>query len=408
VLAIALGALALRAWSPTTDGAARDAALGALVVATSPFALRYSTEVRMYALTIVLGLLGVLLAAPAWRRPTPARLAGIATVTAGLVYTQYWSFFLVGSVAAGLLVAAVRGTPTVAHRSRRLLVAVLAGVVVFAPWWPTFSEQLAHTGTPWDAPTTMYAGLRRSVLAFGGSGWPRWVVTAVIAGLAVTAWTAVRRMRTEARLAGAVALSTIVVGVAGSVVAGAGFQDRYLAVAFPFVAVVVAWGAAAVGPSAVRVAVVSVLAVAGLASGWHALRAPRTASTAIAAVLRADLHADDLVAYCPDQLGPSTARLLPANVDQVTFPELASPRLVDWTDYADRHAAASPASFAAEVVGRAGRGRVFLVFSGGYRTLGTKCEATVNALASRRPHVTHVTVADGPNGERVALDRFDP
>ena len=150
------------------------------------------------------------------------------------------------------------------------------------------------------------------------------------------------------------------------------------------------------------------LAITGLVAGWHALRADRTASSAIAAALHPQLRVGDVVAYCPDQLGPSTARLLPAAVSQVTFPGLRSPRRIDWTDYAERNAAASPARFAADVVARAGAGRVFLVFSGGYRTLGTRCEATVNALAALRPHVAKVTVADGPDGERVALDRFDP
>jgi hypothetical protein len=409
VIAIGLGVLAARAWAPSSERARRLGVLGGVVLATSPYAIRYSTEVRMYALTIVLGLLAVVLAAPAWRAPTPVRLGGIAIVTAGLLYTQYWSFFLVGVVGIGLMIASVRGTPPVARSARRLLVAVVVGVALFAPWWPTFTEQLAHTGTPWDVPTTLSAGLRRSALAFGGAGWLRWVVSALLLALLVVAWTRARGgPRTVAVLAGVTGLATIVVGVAGSVITGSGFQDRYLAVAFPFVALAVVFGAAAVHDARARAAAVAVLAIAGLASGWQAVRADRTASTAIAAALRAQLRAGDVVAYCPDQLGPSTARLLPAGVAQVSFPDLSSPRVVDWTGYEDRNAAASPTRFAAGVVGRAGTGRVFLVFSGGFRTLGTKCEATVNALASQRPQVTKVTVADGPNGEQVALDRFDP
>jgi len=384
-------------------------ALGGVVLATSPLAIRYSTEARMYSLTIVLGLLGVVLAAGAWRSPTPTRLAGIAIVVAGLLYTQYWSFFLVGVVGLGLLIAAVRGTPAVARSARRILVAVVVGLALFAPWWPTFSEQLAHTGTPWDVPTTLYAGLRRSALGFGGSGWVRWVVSAASAVLLVVAWTRARGgERTFAVLAGATGIATAVVGIVGSVLSDSGFQDRYLAVAFPFVAVAVAFGAAAVSDRRVRIAAVAVLAVAGLVAGWQSVRAERTASTAIAAALRPRLRAGDVVAYCPDQLGPSTARILPSRVAQVTFPDLASPRFVDWTDYADRNAAASPARFVSGVLARAGTGSVFLVWSPGYRTLGTKCEATVNALRTARPHETHVTAADGPNGERVGLERFAP
>jgi len=163
-----------------------------------------------------------------------------------------------------------------------------------------------------------------------------------------------------------------------------------------------------VGDARVRVAAVGAFAVVGLLAGWHLVRAERTASTAVAAALRPQLRAGDVVAYCPDQLGPATARLLPSGVTQLTFPALAAPRLVDWTDYADRNVAASGPRFADAVLGRAGAGRIFLVWSGGYRTFGTKCEATVNALTTLRPHPTAVTVADGPDGEQVGVQRFDP
>jgi hypothetical protein len=92
----------------------------------------------------------------------------------------------------------------------------------------------------------------------------------------------------------------------------------------------------------------------------------------------------------------------------VTFPALAGPTVVDWTDYADRNAAASVARFASEVLGRAGTGRVFLVWSGGYHTLGTKCEATIAALGAARPRVVAVADVHGPDGEGVGVKRFDP
>jgi hypothetical protein len=86
---------------------------------------------------------------------------------------------------------------------------------------------------------------------------------------------------------------------------------------------------------------------------------------------------------------------------------LAAPDFVDWTDYADRNAAGSPTRFASRVDRRAGTHRVWLVWSPGYRTLDHKCESVVNALSSTGRHATKVTVAAGPNGERVELRRFD-
>jgi mannosyltransferase len=409
VIAIGLGDLAGRAWAPASSRARLLGALGAVVLASSPYAIHYSTEVRMYALTVVLGLLGLVLAAAAWRTPTPTRLAGITVVTAGLLYTQYWAFFLVGVIGLALAAAAVWGTAPVQRSARWFLVAMAVGVALFAPWWPTFSAQLAHTGTPWDAPTTVFAGLRRSALAFGGSGWWRWATAAGLAVFLGLGWFRARNgERTIAVLAGSAAIATVVAGVVGSVIAGSGFQDRYVAVAYPFLAVAVVFGAAAVADARVRIGAVGALAVVGLLAGWHVVRAERTASTVVAAALRLQLRAGDVVAYCPDQLGPATARLLRAGVTQLTFPNLAAPQLVDWTDYGDRNEAASGPRFADAVLGRAGTGRVFLVWSGGYRTFGTKCEATVNALTTLRPHPTDVTVADGPDGEQVGVQRFDP
>ena len=60
------------------------------------------------------------------------------------------------------------------------------------------------------------------------------------------------------------------------------------------------------------------------------------------------------------------------------------------------------------MIARAGAGRVWLVWSPGYRTLDAKCEAVVDALGTARPATTDVRSAAGPNGEQVDLRRFDP
>jgi hypothetical protein len=409
VLAIGLAYLAARVWVPDGRRGRVLGTIAAVVVASSPYAIHYSTEVRMYALSIVLGLLGIVLAAGAWRAPTPVRLAGIAVVVAGSLYTQYWAFFLVGVVALGLVLAVVLGPAPVTRRARRLLVAVLAGCVLFLPWWPTFTSQLAHTGTPWDGPAGLLASSGRAWLGFGGTGWLRWVVASVLTGLVLFgSWRARGVERTVGRLAAALGVATVLVGIVASAVGDTGFEDRYAAVAFPFLALAVAFGAGAITDVRLRAAVLVVLAGTGLVAGLRVVRADRTASTGVAAALRPALRAGDVVAYCPDQLGPSTARLLPGGVVQLTFPRGDAPDLVDWTDYADRNAAASPTRFARAVVARAGTGRVFVVWSGGYRTLGTKCEQTVNAVQAIRPHAVDVTVADGPAGEQVGVKRFDP
>ena len=146
----------------------------------------------------------------------------------------------------------------------------------------------------------------------------------------------------------------------------------------------------------------------GLAGGIRVARLVRSPSGEVAAALRSRVAPADLVAYCPDQLGPSTARELPTRTQQVTFPRLESPRFVDWTDYGDRNAAASPRRFVAHATERAGAGRIWLVWSPGYRTLGTKCERVVDSMSASRAHAAVVLRAHGPDGEAVEVRRFDP
>ena len=78
----------------------------------------------------------------------------------------------------------------------------------------------------------------------------------------------------------------------------------------------------------------------------------------------------------------------------VTYPDLARPELVDWVDYEERLAEASPEEFAAEVLARAGDREVWLVWSGTYRTHEGTCEAVANELQRARPAGSPVVIAD--------------
>ena len=383
-----------------------------VVVAASPYAMRYSTEARMYSLTILLVLLGVVVVANAWERLTLFHLAGVSLVAAGLLYTQYWSFFLVGLVGVGLVVMSVRARSDTRRRARRLLVAIAVGGLLFVPWLPTLRTQLAHTGTPWDAPARPIASTWHALVAFGGGRVVEgWLLAGVLvcAGVFAVATRGTRRAVPvgATRTLAALGLVTLFLGIGVSALTENGFQDRYAAVAFPLVGLVAAIGIVAVGDVRARVGILVFIAVLGVIGGVRAAREVRTASGAIARVLRPALGRGDVVAYCPDQLGPSTSRLLPSATRQVTFPRLDAPQFVDWTDYAARNAVASPTRVARLVTERAGAARVWLVWSPGYRTLGTKCEGVVNALLRIRPHADLAVAARGPRGETVELRRFD-
>ena len=66
----------------------------------------------------------------------------------------------------------------------------------------------------------------------------------------------------------------------------------------------------------------------------------------------------DVVAYCPDQLGPDVvAPACPTRsaLKQYTFPTFESPKFVDWVDYEDRNNAASPDAYAHELLRASGQ-----------------------------------------------------
>ena len=69
-----------------------------VLLASAPFAVYYSTEARMYGLVILLTACGFLALSRALEAPRPGNLIAVAVVTAALLYTQYWSLYLVGVV----------------------------------------------------------------------------------------------------------------------------------------------------------------------------------------------------------------------------------------------------------------------------------------------------------------------
>ena len=135
-------------------GSTAAAAATTFVVALSPFAVRYATEARMYSLVMALVLVGHLLVRRAMDegRVGMGALAGVAVVTALLLWTHYWSMYLLLAVALVIAWWGRRaGTPP-RRVAIRLALAGAVGAVAFLPWVPTLLDQAAHTGTPWAEP----------------------------------------------------------------------------------------------------------------------------------------------------------------------------------------------------------------------------------------------------------------
>lgn len=395
-----------------------------VLVAASPYAIRYSSEARMYSLVMVLVLVGWLcLDVVLDDGPTDRRVrrglayAGVVLSSGALLLTHYWSMWLLGAVILVLGFAAWRAP----DRRRRLLAAAAAvagGGLLFLPWLPIFLDQLQHTGTPWAGPVRPTTFVSVTVADFGtGAGRLRdgevlgvWLVVLGLLGLFART---LDRRRLELDL-GTVPpaqyeVLTVVVAaalaVAASWVADAAYQTRYAAGLFTLVVLVAAVGASRFTGRAALAAVVGGYAVLGLGVGAFNATVDRTQVQQFATAIESGATDEDLVVYCPDQLGPSTSRLLDGDLEQVTYPDLDRPETVDWRDYEARHEAADPGRFAEEVVELAAGAPIWLVASADYDPPGTACDLLRDELAGRRSAEV-VVPSDGGFFEHGSLYRF--
>jgi mannosyltransferase len=389
-------------------GGTRLAWLFTAVMAMSPFALRYATETRMYALLMAGVLVLYLLVDDIVRldRQGWVRLVGLAVLSGLLLLTHYWSIWLLGSVE---LVLAWRWWrhPEDRPRATRAFVAIAVGSLLFVPWIPSFLYQAAHTGTPWAGrirPTTLIGS---TIQDFGGGAFKDAIfVGAVMVALALLGLFGRAadddhhidldlRTRRFVRYEAVVIAATLTIGGLVGLVTASTYATRYASVVYPLFALLIAAGIACFrSPRILTVVLATFLAVCLLGAYWN-VTYPRTQGRVDAHAINALAQTGDLVVFCPDQLGPAFSRSLRSGLDEVVYPTLGSPLRVDWVDYAKRNAAADPTKIAAQILDRAGGRRIFLVWQGAYRTFGTQCEALLDTLAVARPGAKTIVASGG-------------
>jgi mannosyltransferase len=386
-----------------------------LLLATSPFAVYYSSEARPYSLVVLLVLCGFLALDSYLRQPRAARGVLVAVASAALALTHYWSLFLLAVVAVGLVVRArqMRSSSDV-----RAVGWMAAGGLLFLPWLPTFLYQLAHTGTPWALPRGFAMVLTTVSEWSGGAGSPQQVLAVtllVLAGVGASAVAASGsrleidlRGRPPGRALAFVVVGTLVLGLAVGRLTGAAFVPRYTTVALPVFLLLAALGVARL-PRRAGTAILAVAVVTGLAGALpYAFFSGKTQAPVVAEALTEQALPGDVVVYCPDQLGPAVSRLLPESLRQEVYPTGGPPARVDWVDYQERNRSADPAAYARELSSRAGRGAVWLVTSSGYRTFGKQCETLLQTLTQLRGAPLLLVEADGADFEPASVRGWAP
>ena len=373
-----------------------------VLLASAPFAVYYATESRMYALVILLTGCGYLALARAVSAPRPGNLIAVGVVTAALLYSQYWSIYLVALVGIWLLASVVR-TRRRGHPEQAPLAALVRGGDRLPPLRALGADipvpGQAHGDAVGGATELLrrhqrphglhrqpgfHAADRHQPRSLAGRHLLRHAGAGGVRGGQVRAHHRTRPAHpAPARSLVFVVLGTLFAAIAGGIVTASAFSSRYAAVVFlPFI-LIVALGTVTLLNPRTRVVVVGLAVVAGLVSSAQNVTTQRTQAGAVAAAINTQAKPGDVIAFCPDQLGPAVYRQIqnPAQYDMLTFPRRTGPAIVDWVDYANAVHRASPQAYADAVIARAGSTHhIWLVWQPMYQTYGVKCETIATDL----------------------------
>jgi mannosyltransferase len=396
--------------------------IAVLILASSPFAIGFGAETRMYSLVMLLVTVGYLAVRRLLERPSLGRQAVVALITGLLLYTHYWSFYLIAVVGALLIWQAWRNADAAQrHAARSALVALVAGAITFLPWIPTFLYQSEHTGTPWGDAIFVTASFAFGLRDFaGGEHSEAYALLVVLIMLVIVAvfGRAIDRYRLEldvrtrpgVRVETLTWAGTLLLGGAFAFVTRGTFAGRYASILYPLFVLVIAYGITVFADKRVRAVLLAVVVIIGLGSSFRTVFDNRTEAGEIAKPIRAGAKPGDVVLYCPDQLGPSVSRLLEGRRDlvQLTFPEGDRPELVDWVDYEQRRHRVDPNAFAQRVLDRAGpESTIWYVVAVQYRGGNEgRCEAVLQSLSAARPGVRQLVEANDKFPEFMALFEF--
>ncbi len=399
-----------------------------VVVALNPFAIRYATENRMYGMESFLVFAGILVVRRALERRTWDRLVLVGLVSAALVWTQYWCLSLVAVTGLALLVMAWRSAGPLRTNALWTFAAVAVGAATFAAWLPTFFEQSRHTGTPWANAQFPTGPIGQSILEFSGGlhaeGWLLVYVAVALLGIGTFGHSTERR---TVELSGhgessviweaAIGLGGLALGATVAWLGHSGFQPRYAAPVLPMFVLIVARGITVLPTARVRnvaLAFVVACSFAGSLRNWHE---NRTQTGQVVTALQATAKPNDLVIYCPDQLGPATHRILSRSSLGRSLREIAYPlnlpyskdvELIDWYDYKKRLASTTPEAAAKLAIAMAKPSqRIFVVTSPGYITHDALCPPFINSIvANTGRHVTELVHADANIFEHAGLEEL--
>ncbi len=402
-----------------------------------PFAVRYGSETRMYALVSTLVLAGYLAVDALLGEPRRTDLprsrplgsaAALALITAALLLTHYWALWLGASVAVLALVVLVRSVSPDRRRGAWWCLGALAiGLVLYSPWIPNMAYQAQHTGTPWGEVFRPATILVVTITDFVGGGFGELQIASYLlfTAIAVAVFGALRTRAgrpvievvalPQARILPelSVFLGTLAIGWGVSALSSSTYASRYAAVIAPLFVLCVAGGFAMARTTRATTLITAFICAALVVGSVAEVVTDRTQADVVADAVATDIaatggpsttaggpDASTIVVVCPDQLAPATVRALEhldVNAPVVAFPDpAADTHFVNWVDYADRNAAVDPAGFVADLdIGA--DDTVYAVINTTYRGVEGLCEGVLNTLGAEGGGLEQLVTADADN-----------
>ena len=372
------------------------AAIGSVL----PFTVYYSTETRMYSLVVVEVAIMALFLVRLQKNPASrGALVGLSLTSAALLYTQYWSIYLLASLAAVTFFQWLRHSSR-RRELRRQVFAYCVGGLLWLPWLPIFNSQRLHTGTPWARhpqpfqfiiwPVGMW--VNQSVQHVSSSLHFAVLSLAMVIVMTLGVFAVVGRneqgillrIRPESEISfyamvGAIA---IFLGMLACDISDSAYAPRYSSIVAVLFVFVIARGVATFGTPQRIFLALAILSVLLLWTDKWGVGVQRTQAGAAAhAIAAAGDASGSLIAVCPDQVGPSLSRYVTGNPEYVMYPRLDSnPRIVNWYDYPAALASTTPQKAAAAVARRVKPHQtLYIAWATGY-TLKSTCESFAHDL----------------------------
>ncbi len=390
--------LARRLWG------SKHAFVATAVLAVMPYSVYFGTEARMYSLVMLESTLLLFVWLGRWEAPAFKRSIIAMFLIGMILYTHYWSIYLIGVLSLATAVAFWRSRSFNGEIKFKAL-AIVGGGVLWLPWLPIFNEQRLHTGTPWSPAPAFFQFLNwiegfvvnqsRQHITPSLHHEVNLLFFIVILVLGVFAMVMKDRdlvqldlrVPTDAKFLVVVVFGTMLLGLLASHFGHTTFVPRYASVIAVPVALLVARGIMVIDKPIRILMALLVLSGGMLWTNKWGRNVQRSQAGQVATVLAA-AKPNSYVFMCPDQLGPSVLRYARNDLEFSSYPRYSKPEIVNWYDYKDAFAATSPALAGSTVMAAAENRDIYVVWSSGYTLKGT-CKAVVRdiALATGRPAV---------------------